>query len=269
MTSSKKKEQKRSSARTTVFVILVAVLILVAAIAAVLLLTKDQQKQGQPADTEPAPETTAEPAFAPAEPMDFAVPGFTQIMDANVGQVDPSLRVRYIGSFSGDYMEDGSDEPVENVLAMIVENTGDDWIEDAELTLPCGSQTAHFHVSGMINGSMALLLAQDRVTYTAGAQFGNPACGPVAKPIDKVFDYSADFALYVVDGFVNLENVSEKACDSDVCVYYKNVKNGLLWGGITYMVRFNGPVASGEIRQLQASHFTEADSQIVYLGYAG
>ena len=71
-------------------------------------------------------------------------------------------------------------------------------------------------------------------------------------------------AFQVLDGAVNISNISGADLTGDVVIYYKNFSQDLLYGGITYRVRIQGGMAAGEIRQIMAKHFT-ADSRILFV----
>lgn len=89
-------------------------------------------------------------------------------------------------------------------------------------------------------------------------------CVPAASLVEQ---YDADFEVYLGDGVINIRNVSGRSFAHDVSVYYKNVENGVLLGGITYRARFSG-IKNGAIGQSIQSHATEAQSAVVYLSYA-
>lgn len=89
-------------------------------------------------------------------------------------------------------------------------------------------------------------------------------CVPAASLVEQ---YDADFEVYLGDGVINIRNVSGRSFAHDVSVYYKNVENGVLLGGITYRARFSG-IENGAIGQSIQSHATEAQSAVVYLSYA-
>lgn len=207
-----------------------------------------------PDATTAAPEATADPA----EQLP-AVAGFEPQADWQPvsGQ---GLTILAAGSYSGRYFEDGSDEAVEQVAALLVKNTGDVTVEYAEIT--AGSSS--FVLSGLPVGATVLVQEAARGTGPVVDAVVS-ACVPAASLAEQ---YDTDFEVYLGDGVINIRNISGRNFANDVSVYYKNVENGVLLGGITYRARFNG-IESGAIGQSIQSHATEAQSAVVYLSYAG
>lgn len=262
-----RQERKRRDNRTTLLVILVAVLILAAIVAAVLLLTEDKKNREQ--DAERTIERTTADAFG------FDIPGFTLIEDAQIGDVNDRLRVLGVGRYSGPFMEDLSDEDVIDVLAVVVQNTGDNWIVNADLTLDCGGETASFSVSALPGTGCALLLEQNRLAYDENMTLRNPSCSFCVDDMsDYVLDFGQEFAVQPYEGdILVVQNISEQPISSDALLFYKNVasygKQGemLYLGGILYSTRFAGPIAAGEQRQAAPEHYTISGSAILFMQY--
>lgn len=260
-------ERKRKDRRATIFVILLAVLILAAIVAAVLLLT--HETKDAPTDPVPELERTNADAFA------FEIPGFTLIEDAEIGDVKEQLRVLGVGRYTGTYMEDLSDDEVIDVLAIVVQNTSDDWITNADLTLDCGDGTALFTVSALPGTGCALLLEQNRLAYTKSMTLRDPACTFCVDDMsDYVIDFGQEFAVQPYEGDVLVvQNISGQEISSDALLFYKNVasygKRGemLYLGGILYSTRFAGPIAAGEQRQAAPEHYTISGSAILFMQY--
>lgn len=169
------------------------------------------------------------------------------------------LSILAAGSYSGRYFEDGSDEAVEQVAALLVKNTGETTVEYAEIT--AGSSS--FVLSGLPAGATVLVQEAARGTDPVVDAVVS-TCVPAASLVEQ---YDADFEVYLGDGVINIRNVSGRSFANDVSVYYKNVENGVLLGGITYRARFSG-IESDAIGQSIQSHATEAQSAVVYLSYA-
>lgn len=197
----------------------------------------------------------------------FEIPGFALIEEAEITQPSAQLEVTAIGRYSGTYVEDGTEEEVTDVLALIVKNTGDTLIEYAELTLNCGEATGIFRLSALPVGSSALVMEANRLTYQQGTDYQlkkEPKC---AELTSAVLDFSEEFELYPDDGVINIKNICESDISSDVCVYYKNFRYGLYIGGICYRARIKGGIAAGEVAQSMQTHYSNVDSVILYMTY--
>lgn len=259
-----REKQEKNRKRDSVLLWLVAALIVLIIAAVVVLcvvqLSRDDSEptQAGSAQTEPTLEM---------EPLRFDIPGFTRIDEAELMPLKGPLKVTAVGRYTGAYVEDGSDEEVTDVLALIVENTGDTWVEYAELTMDCGGQTARFVLSVLPAGSSVLLMETSRMTYAPGTACCVKAEAKVAELSDRVMDFSGEFVLYPDDGVINVENVSGEDHPEVVAVCYKNYRYGLYIGGICYRARFENGIAAGEIVQSIQSHYTNEDSVILFMSY--
>lgn len=259
--------KKNSDTKITVIVIAFAVLLIAALVAAVLLFPRDgKQQEVQPAE---AIERTDAEAFP------FEIPGFALIEDAQIGTLNEQLRVIAVGSYSGAFFEDGSDEDVQGVLAIVMQNVSEDWVENADVTISCGEETAKFTASALPGRTCALLLEQNRLSYSVDMVLRDPTCTFCANDMSgKVVDFGADFAIEPYEGdILVLQNISGHEFSGDAVLYYKNVapygKNGelLYLGGIAYASRFEGPIGVNEMRQAKPLHYSLSGSAILFMCY--
>lgn len=169
------------------------------------------------------------------------------------------LDILAVGSYSGSFFEDGSDETVEDIAAIVIRNTGAQTAEYGEVD----AGAFHFVFTGLPVNAVMLVLESDRGAYSeiSGAQ--------VTARVDAADvseDYDEAFEVYLGDGVINIRNISGKNFSEDVFVYYKNIQDGVLLGGITYRARFGG-VADGTIAQSIQSHATAEHTAVIYMTY--
>lgn len=253
------KQKQRRSRRDTALVLLFGVGLLVAALVVCLVLRRPAGRtDGASVKTEQLE----------GKPDELAVDGFTPLPQLAARELSDGLRLLGGGYYSGDYVEDGSDEPVQNVLALLVENDGEELLEYAQLCLPLGDGYAYFDLSGLPAQGKCIVLARERVAYSDAMTPGEPTVVQAA-PLGEhaVTDFGAEFRLSAADSVLNLTNVSGRAVESDVSVCYKNYRDGLYWGGIAYRAGFAGGFREGETRQSIQRHFSEAASVILYMIY--
>ena len=255
-----KNEKKEKKRKRDYFILCVIFVLSVALIAAAIVWCVLRAGQD---GTEPTQSKVTEAS----EPLPFDIPGFTRIDEAELQLVAGQLQVTALGRFTGAYVEDGTDEEVTDVLALIVKNTGESWVEYAELTMDCGDETARFALSSLPSGSSALVMETNRMTYAAGTDYRLSENVKIAELTSAVLDFSEDFMLYPDDGVINVENISGKDHAESVSVYYKNYRYGLYYGGICYRARFESGIAAGEIVQSIQPHYTNADSVILFMSY--
>lgn len=220
--------------------------------------------------TKPAlynPEGT--PALPTGKPdmLEFDIPGFSALPDAPLGDMGNNLRLAAVGRYTGEFMEDGSDDPVENVLALVVENTGEDLVEYAELSTDFNGSIATFKITSLPANGYVLVLESGRQTVADDTEIQLPQVSHWAKVNDLVLDYSNDFQIYTADGVINIVNISGKDFHNDICVYYKTYQYNVYMGGVAYRARFSGGLADGAVGQSMQSHFSSSNSVIFYMAY--
>lgn len=174
---------------------------------------------------------------------------------------DPNLTVEAIGSYSGNFLEDGSDEPTANVAAMLITNNSDQMLQIAEITFQVNdTETASFKVTDLPAGTSTLVLEANKREYSEedSYTYGETATGYMEQPSleeDK-------FDLVTEDGKITLKNKTDQSYDK-VYVYYKYVQlGGAYLGGITYRTPFENVPANGEVESI-AAHFNPESSKIM------
>lgn len=185
----------------------------------------------------------------------------SESVDETIMLSDSNLTVEAIGSYSGNYLEDGSDEPIVNVAAMLITNNSDSMLQIAEITFQVNdTETASFKVTNLPAGTSTLVLEANKREYKEedSYTYGNAATGYMEQPTleeDK-------FELVTEKGKITLKNKTDESYDQ-VYVYYKYVQlGGAYLGGITYRTPFENVPAGGEAEAV-AAHFNPDGSQIM------
>ena len=168
------------------------------------------------------------------------------------------------GMFSGQFVEDGRDELVQNVAAVLVTNRTDRFLDFATLTFDIDGQTATFILSGLPAGRSAWVMEATRMTATNSSVFTYLNCvdafrDDVTASTDKVTITSDGNMLTAVN------NTSETL--EGVFIYYRTLHtDGNFLGGITYRVDF-GKLEPGTPVETLAGHFNKDTTEIVRIGW--
>lgn len=168
------------------------------------------------------------------------------------------------GIYSGAFVEDSTDQPVENVAALLVTNGSDQYLDFAMLTYDLDGEEATFMVSGLPAGTSAWVLESSRKTANADTDFQH-------KDTITSFRKNAVNSLEGVDlqfngTMLKAINTTDKTF-REVTIYYKVLhSDGNFLGGITYMVPL-GDLAPGQSTEKIAGHFQPDNSYIVRIGY--
>ena len=204
----------------------------------------------EPTQTEP--QATAPATTAPTDPQEIPEPTFPVLED--------KLEILGYGRYSGEYVEDGSDEPVSYVAAILVRNNTSEYLDYAQIVMDIGGKAARFVVMGLPPGESAWVLEKSRMEIAADAQFlyadsaigYKPSVDPDTLPVSVVGDR----------GQITLTNTGSRTLP-DVYVYYKvRHKDGNFLGGILYRKSF-GDLEPGQTRSELAGHFNPDKAEIV------
>ncbi len=171
------------------------------------------------------------------------------------------LEIVEFGGYTGIYMEDGSDELVENVLRLTVTNTGDEYIQYAEITVG----DAFFTLSTLMPGETCVVLEQNRMPYEDNAVYGAISGQNIALFQQEPTLCEDKLSIQTLDGCLNITNISGSDIAGDVVIYYKNYAGDLYYGGITYRVRLTGGMKANEIKQIMVNHFDAEGSKVVFV----
>lgn len=179
-----------------------------------------------------------------------------------------NLVVTHVGSYSGQFVEDGSDEEVTDVMMIQVKNQGPSTMQYAEVTTSGKGGEAHFKLSTLQPGQTVTVLETDRQKYKK-----NKCETATAKNMvffqEEQGVYAGKLEIQPLDGGLNVTNISGKDIKGEIIIYFKDTADGMLMGGITYRGRITGGLAAGEIRQLMSENFTQDNTQIMFITING
>lgn len=233
---------------------LVILIILIAAVIAAVMLWSflpDQPEQ-KPRKTTAAAETSA------VQTTGETAPGLHEVnLDLGFG-----LEIIDKGSYTGAYMEDGSNEILSDVMMIIVRNSGDADIQLSDITAVCGGQEYRFRLTNLAVGSQAVLLDLDRRSAVDG-ELSSVTMDNTAFFSEPMSLREDAICIGGLDGMLNVENVSGNDLSGDIYIYYKYASEDLFYGGITFRVRIEGGLKAGELRQIPAGHYEPAGCTIV------
>jgi hypothetical protein len=228
--------------------------VLPALLAAVMLLSACTAGSGEKAASTDS-ETGSDETAASENSETGAVTESTAPLTAEAA--DGKLDLSNYGRYSGQYVEDGSDDAVENVAVILVTNNSQEYLEYALITYDIDGTAASFAVSGLPAGRAAWVLESNRLTVSD----------------DAVFTYQEDVSSFqepeetgvtaaAGNGYITVQNSTNKAL-SEISVFYKRVyEDGNFLGGIAYRASI-GALEPGQCVDATAGHSTSDGCEIV------
>lgn len=182
------------------------------------------------------------------------------------------LEVVSVGPYSGPYMEDASDEPVENVLAIQVKNIGEEALQYGEITLHGGEKAkekALFKLSTLEPGQTMTVLEANKQEYNKNVQYAAATSENVALFPGKLNTYEKQLEIQPLDGGLNVSNISKKDIKGEIIIYFKDCADDMLMGGITYRGRIPGGIPAGGMTQLMSENFTKENTKVMFITIDG
>ncbi len=210
--------------------------------------TQGQQPEQPPATTAP-PGTTGSQGGDP-EPTPI--------------QPEPDLKVQRIASFSGAFVEDGSDQAVENVAAILVKNRTEKFLDLGTVTYDVEGKTAVFIVTGLPAGESAWVLEYSGMVMDPDKSMRYAGCSTSFR--EDVIAASEEVTFRQDGNMLQATNHTDRTLEN-VFVYYKTLhSDGNYFGGIAYAVNF-GTIAPGQTVEKLAGHYDISASRIVRIGW--
>jgi len=178
--------------------------------------------------------------------------------------LEDGLKVTDLASYAGVYMEDGTDEIVEDVMMIILMNTSEKDLQFAAIDITYEGFVAEFEASSVPAGESVVLLEKNR------HEMVEEEPGVVEAKGVLFFEESMNLLeeIFEVEGFeqgIEIKNISDKDVDEDIFVYYKNSAADLLYGGIIYRARVSGGLKAGDRESVAAAHFSPDNSRILMI----
>ena len=164
-------------------------------------------------------------------------------------------------TFSGAFVEDGKNEKVENVAAILVENRSESFLDRATITYKYGDKDAVFLLTGLPAGKKCWVMEQNKLVLDGKHSFEFVKCVTAFK--EDVTLVTDELTLVNEDNAITVSNISGKKL-SNVCVYYKNtLDDGNYFGGITYMINFDS-MEPGDSFTKESAHFSDSSKVVRY-----
>ncbi len=259
-----KNNKKQNAGRDflwTALAIIMAAMVLTVILAFVL---RDKPAASQPADTQPGVTVPTATQPVDTQPQETMPPIQIHIPENITIELHDGLKIGDVGSYTGLFFEDGTDEPVSGVMMILVTNESDRTLQYAQITLTNDKgEQAQFDLSTVPPGASVVVLEKNRMPFAEG--FGNAKTDNVVFFQEEPTLHEDKLQFQSHQGALNITNISGEDITGDIQIFYKNSAADVYYGGITYTVRIKGGLKAGQLQQLMPSHFSAGNSRIMFV----
>ena len=169
--------------------------------------------------------------------------------------------------YTGPFWEDGSDAAVEDIWSLKIVNSSDEDIEYLKIHAATAEAEGNFEVTVLPAGGELIVLESSAAAYPQDAEDARYDAENLAFFQEERSILPEQLTLYGQDNWIKAENISGEDIAGDICVYYKNLEDGIFQGWITYRAVFPGGMAAGEAEEQEVLHYMKDTSQIMYVTY--
>lgn len=174
-----------------------------------------------------------------------------------------NLDILSIGQYEGKFVEDGSDDKKDNVLAIVVKNTSDKTISSGEIKLrKIGtSKSIKFIFTNLKAGSSALVMeSTGEVNFNGENKYVYISSSVNTEESTSLMEDKIE--VTTKDKNITVKNLTDKNLNT-VYVYYKIVTDGNCYlGGITYRAKFENVKGEKSVTA-DTLHFSNKNSEII------
>ncbi len=169
---------------------------------------------------------------------------------------------------TAEFPEDGSFEKKENVLVLKVKNESVEHLQMLRLKVTTDKKEMFFDVTTLPVNMSVNVFEKNGQTLSEDEKIIS-ITGEIRADFQKPIGLQREtFSLDVHDRVINVKNISKTDIDTVIYLYYKKKdSDGSYLGGITFRSKIEG-LKAGELKQIPASHFMLADSEVIFLDYA-
>lgn len=177
------------------------------------------------------------------------------------------LKIHSLQKYNGYFIEDGSNIATENAIGIIVENisTKDILFARIELKSDKTEENAIFEMSFIPAGEKVFVQERNNRKLVDGEKFSYEFCKLTEMDYTE---YTQNFKDMIDTGYTRrpesnciiIYNKTDKALSGKV--FYKQKKDGMLYGGKTFATTLPSPILSGNSMYISVYHYNQ-DSVVV------
>ncbi len=179
-------------------------------------------------------------------------------------ELAPGLFIKEVFSYTGKYVEDGSNDECNDICAVRLVNESDTHYQYIRFSVETTGGSYSFSASTLFSGAEMTVLCEGKVAFT-GSDILSCEALSLASFQETPSVHLDTLNITYTDGFINVKNVSESDI-TGLYVYYKNRDGESYLGGITYRAEI-GDITAGQIVQTAAGNIHSDSSTVVFVTY--
>ena len=170
------------------------------------------------------------------------------------------LTVDKITQYDGIFIEDGSDEEISGVSAMVLTNRGKTDVEYAEVTAQQSDRALSFKASAIPAGATVVVLEAAQTGWSDEA-------------VTQIYASASDGSSFEMSGdqiqiedngddSITVTNISDKEIPCVRFFYKYKMEENIYVGGIAYVAKLTG-LDAGESQTVRPSHYVSGSSEVL------
>ena len=178
---------------------------------------------------------------------------------------DYQIAIRRLNGYTGNFFEDGSEEPVTNVLALQFRNDSEQDIQYAEYVFEVNGEEIPFKLSNLPVGQRCVVLAANRHAFDANEVLKLKS--RLVAAVDSLPSADSQILAVVNGDAITIMNLTDQPIPV-ARVFYKTyyADQETFVGGITYTVTVQNIPAGGSSGAITPEHFSGEMSRFVGSG---
>lgn len=171
------------------------------------------------------------------------------------------ISITYLNGYDGLYIEDGADQEIENVTAILVKNNSDKALEYGEIILDADGEELNFTFSSLPAGKSCIVMEKNQTEYNSKWRLRYKD-GDFAF-MDSLSKEESKIGIKIKkDNGITITNKTDTSIPRLRIFYKYQLDSGEYVGGITYNCKLDD-LESGESRTIYPSHFSKEGSVVM------
>lgn len=172
-----------------------------------------------------------------------------------------SLMIQRVQAYDGSYVEDGSNDQVSDVAAILVTNTGDQCVEYADITLISEEGTLKFSLTALGSGASCIIAEADKTAYKTQDY---TECTVESAFLDEMeMSETLVEVKEIKSGALTVKNISNDKIPG-IRVFYKyyDEENQVYIGGAAYNAQVTD-LEPGYSKLVTPDHYVSGQSKVI------